>query len=310
MSKIQLFWFPGTWEVDWGLAHGEQPSAKNFTGLGLWLVDNRFPDRLPLNVFEHNMLCPPDYEASFGPIPAAGSSVFNAIWAPSYQESIAHGLDSAVAQITKVPLGTNLVLGGYSQGAELCNHVVREIKQGKLIQYLPYLKAVYTFGNPCRSPGRTFPNGNVLPWGGIAGPERYTECPPHVLWRDYAFPNDMYANANPKSYLHDFYEGLTDIQFHDPFKAVMEVFGHLTQTDLMILKGAQPTNFLWVITHIPQFVDIATKAANSIGAAIRFADGSHAKYAEWQIVPGLTPIFHAIRSMKYLAKELGYDVRI
>lgn len=307
MNKIHFFWFPGTWEVDWALNNGEKPSTKQFTGLGLWLTDERFPDRIPLNIYELHMLCPPDYDASFGPIPSSGSSIFSALKANSYEESVAEGLKSAIAQISKIPLGEPIVIGGYSQGAELASRVVDHFANGLLSQHLSDLKAVYTFGNPSRSQDRTFPNGNVLPWKGISN--FYVDCPPGVLWRDYAFYDDMYANANPDSYLFDFYNALTDLQFHNPWQMVQNEILDLSKTDLMILKGAQPNNFAWVLTHMPQFISIGRKAVNSIDAATRFmSSGAHGRYAEWEIVPGLTPVFHAIRSMKYLAKGLGYEV--
>lgn len=304
-DKILLVWFPGTWEVDMYI--NEKPSATNFVGLGLWLVDARFPDRLPLNIFQPMMMCPPDYMASFGPIPAAGSNIFGAIKNPSYKESVNAARDNAVKQILKCPVSQPIIVAGYSQGAHVAELVKAEfLPGGRLSAYK--LVAHYTFGNPGRPQGFTFPNGNVLPWAGITGLN--LPNPQGCLYRSYGFYDDMYANANPKSYLYDFYNGLTDIQFHDPWKAVQDIIMDISKTDLMILKGAQPNNIGWIITHVPTFIDISTKAVNTIDAAGRFlTSGAHGHYHDWEIIPGFTPIFHAIRSMKYLAKGLGYAVQ-
>lgn len=303
-DKIFFLWFPGTWEVD--MFMNENPSAKNFVGLGLWLFDDRFPDRLPLNVFENYMMCPPDYSASFGPIPAAGSSIFSALTHPSYNESVSHAVEIAVEQLLKLPLLQPVMIGGYSQGAEVAERVKAEFASGGRLSDRK-LVSCYTFGNPARPQGITFPNGNVLPYGGITGLNLPT--PVGCYYRSYAFFDDMYANANPKSYLKDFYDELTDLQIHDPMKFAQDTIGNLSKTDLMILNGAQPTNPLWIISHIPQFVDISTKAVNSLDALGRFVStGAHGRYAEWEIVPGFTSVFHCIRSAKYAAKGLGYAI--
>ena len=303
-EKILFIWFPGTWEVD--MFRGENPSAKNFVGLGLWLFDQRFPDRLPLNVFEPFMMCPPDYMATFGPVPAAGSSIFSAIRNPSYNESVAKAVDSAVDMILKCPETQPIILGGYSQGAEVAERVKAEFTSGGRL-FGRKLVACYTFGNPARPQGITFPNGNTLPYGGITGLNLPT--PQGCFYRSYAFFDDMYANANPNSYLKDFYEELTDLQLHDPMKFAKDTIGNLSKTDLMVLNGAQPFSPVWVMTHIPQFISISTKAVNSLDALGRFvSSNAHSRYAEWEIVPGLTPVFHCIRSAKYAAKGLGYAI--
>lgn len=303
-DKILFLWFPGTWEVDMFIH--ENPSAKNFVGLGLWLFDQRFNDRLPLNVFENVMMCPPDYMASFGPVPAAGSTPFGALMNPSYNESVSHAVEMAVKQILNCPVSQPIIVAGYSQGAECAEKLKGEFNPGgRLSAYK--LVACYTFGNPARPQGATFPNGNTLPWAGITKMNVVT--PQGCLYRSYAFFDDMYANANPKSYLYDFYEELTDLQIHDPMKFAKDTFENLSKTDLMILGGAQPTNPLWIMTHIPQFIDISTKAVNSLDALGRFvSSNAHGRYAEWEIIPGFTPVFHCIRSAKYLAKGLGYAI--
>lgn len=309
MKKIFYLWAPGTWEVD--MFKNENPSAKKLVGLGLWLFDDRFPDRLPLSVFEPFMLCPPGYAGSFGPIPAmgpAGFDPFSALTAPSYEVSVDDGVTFAIAQIETLPMDVDIVLGGYSQGAQLISELVREFQFGRLRHRMHQLKAVYTFGNPSRAQGRTFPNGNVLPWAGIAHND-LIECPPGVLWRDYGFYDDMYTNANPNSYLYDFYDTLTDLQFNNPWKAVQDLIINVGKTDLMKLAGAQPTNPMWVVKNIPFFISASTKAVNTIDAGIRFAQsGAHGHYHDWEIIPGFTPIFHSIRSARYLAKGLGYAV--
>lgn len=309
MRKIFYLWAPGTWEVE--TFKNENPSHKNPVGLGLWLFDKRFKDRLPDTIFEPFMLCPPGYSGSFGPIPAMGPSGFNpfsALGAPSYEKSVDHGVLYACKQIETLPIDTNIILGGYSQGAQLVSELVREFHHGRLKHRFNQLKAVYTFGNPSRAQDRTFPNGNTLPWHGIAKND-LIPTPPGVLWRDYGFFDDMYCNANPDSYLFDFYDVLTDIQFHDPWKAVQDLIINVGKTDLMKLAGAEPTKITWIASNIPFFIKASRKAANSIDAGIRFIrSNAHSHYHDWDITPGISPIFHSIRSAKYLAKGLGYHV--
>ena len=309
MNKIFYLWAPGTWEVD--MFRNENPAPKKLVGLGLWLFDNRFPDRLPLNIFEPFMLCPPGYSGSFGPIPSigpAGFHPFSALTAPSYEVSVDEGVTYSCKQIETLPQDVNIVLGGYSQGAQLISELVREFHHGRLKHRLSQLKAVYTFGNPSRAQDRTFPNGNTLPWHGIAKND-LIETPPGVLWRDYGFHDDMYCNANPNSYLFDFYNVLTDLQFRDPWKAVQDLIINVGKTDLMKLAGAKPTNIAWIIGNLPFFISASRKAGNTIDAAVRFASsGAHGHYHDWHIIPGFSPIFHSIRSAKYLAKGLGYEV--
>lgn len=304
MSKIFFLWFPGTWEVD--MFKNENPSPSNFVGLGLWLVDKRFPDRLPLSVFEPIMMCPPGYMASFGPIPAAGGNPFESWDAPSYEESVIGAIEHAVETILKLPQGCDIVIGGYSQGAHVVELLKSEFQASGRLKFYSLL-GIYTFGNPGRLKGVTFPNGNVLPWSGITKLDIAT--PAGSIYRSYAFYDDMYANANPNSYLYDFYVALTDIQFHDPWKAVQEGILNLSKTDIMILMGAKPTDIKWIISNFGKFISMGTKAVNSIDAAARFVrSGAHGHYHDWQIIPGYTPVFHAIRSMKYLAKGNDYAV--
>lgn len=304
LPKINFTWFPGTWEV--AMFKHENPSARNFVGLGLWLVDRRFPDRLPWDIFEPVMMCPPQYSASFGPIPAVGSSPFSAIKAPSYEESVLGAVEAYVENIRKLPVGSPCVVGGYSQGADVAERVKGEHASGGRLAAYP-LWACYTFGPPSRKAGVTFPNGNTLPWSGITRLEIPT--PAGCLERAYCFHDDMYGNAPFESYLPEFYTGLTDLQFHNPMKLAADTIRNVSQTDLMILAGAKPTSPVWVITNLPKFLSISRKAINSLDALARFArSGAHSHYHDWEIIPGFTPVNHCIRSMKYLAKGKGYRV--
>lgn len=300
---IRFLWAPGTWEVE-ALAH-ENPSPTNFVGLGLWLVDRRFSDRLPLNIFDPIMLCPPGYMASFGPIPASPQNFFKSINYPSYKESVTAAVDFAVNMVLNFPIEDDFVIGGYSQGAEVIERLKGEFNPGGRL-YGRKLLACYTFGNPGRPAGVTFPNGPELKWPGIA--QLSIPTPPGCLYRSYNFFDDMYGNANPDSYLYEFYDSLTDIQLHNPILLARNIFENLSKTDLMILHGAQPTNPFWILSNLPRFIEISRKSVNTIDAAARMLRGSHGSYATWDIIPGLTPVFHCIRSMKYLAKGLGYVV--
>lgn len=73
LPKTTLIWAPGTWEADAADTAGENPAEDRAFGLGLWLVDWRFPNRLNRNRWSFKILVPPGYTGSFGPIPGGGN---------------------------------------------------------------------------------------------------------------------------------------------------------------------------------------------------------------------------------------------
>ncbi len=300
---IPFIWAPGTWEVD--ALKAESPSLKNVVGLGKWLTD-----RIPLDIYDPYQMCPPGYRASFGPIPSSAAAIFESWNAPSYKESVSEAVTFGVTMIDGITANDRdmpVVIGGYSQGAEVAERIKAEFAPGGRL-FGRKLAACYTFGNPGRPANVTFPNGNVLPWPGIG--KLNLPTPDGCLYRSYNFYDDMYGNANPDSYVFDFYNSLTEIQLHDPIEMARNILQNLSKTDLMALKGAQPSNLMWVLTNLPKFIEISRKAANTLDAAARMVAGSHGAYAEWEIIPGFTPVNHCVRSMKYLAKGMGYDVQL
>ena len=89
---------------------------------------------------------------TFGPIPPG------APLSPSYAESVRIAVTNAIGWINNYPKQT-FALGGYSQGAEAASRVLAEIMTGSLQWARPNLIGGYTFGNPWRLTGHTFPGG-------------------------------------------------------------------------------------------------------------------------------------------------------
>ena len=130
---------------------------------------------------------------SFGPIPP------DAPTAPSYAESVQIGVNFATAWINANPNQT-FALGGYSQGAEAASRVLAEIMTGSLQSVRPNLIGGYTFGNPWRLTGHTFPGGTDPGGRGIANinltaAQIPTDANGVDTWWDFANPGDLYTTT-------------------------------------------------------------------------------------------------------------------
>lgn len=143
----------------------------------------------PALVFEVPVIAP----WSFGPIPPGS------VTAPSYAESVGIAVDFATRWITDHPTQT-FALGGYSQGAEAASRVLATIMSGGLQWARPNLIGGYTFGNPWRGLGHTFPGGTDPGGRGIA-PVNLTQAqiPRDAnnvdTWWDFANPGDLYTTT-------------------------------------------------------------------------------------------------------------------
>jgi hypothetical protein len=130
---------------------------------------------------------------SFGPIPP------DAPTAPSYAESVQIAVNFATAWINANPKQT-FALGGYSQGAEAASRVLAEIMTGSLQWARPNLIGGYTFGNPWRLTGHTFPGGTDPGGRGIANINLTAAQIPKDAngvdtWWDFANRGDLYTTT-------------------------------------------------------------------------------------------------------------------
>jgi hypothetical protein len=130
---------------------------------------------------------------SFGPIPPGAPT------APSYAESVQIAVNNATEWINANPKQT-FAMGGYSQGAEAASRVLAEIMTGTLQWALPNLIGGYTFGNPWRLAGHTFPGGTDPGGRGIADVNLTAQQIPKDAngldtWWDFANPGDLYTTT-------------------------------------------------------------------------------------------------------------------
>jgi PE-PPE domain len=130
---------------------------------------------------------------TFGPIPP------DAPTAPSYAESVQIGVNFATAWINANPKQT-FAIGGYSQGAEAASRVLAAIMTGSLQSARPNLIGGYTFGNPWRLTGHTFPGGTDPGGRGIANINLTAAQIPKDAngvdtWWDFANPGDLYTTT-------------------------------------------------------------------------------------------------------------------
>ena len=136
---------------------------------------------------------PIDAPWSFGPIPPGAPT------SPSYAQSVEIAVTNATAWINANPQQT-FALGGYSQGAEAASRILAEIMTGSLQSARPNLIGGYTFGNPWRHTGHTFPGGTDPGGRGIAGTNLTAEQIPKDAngvdtWWDFANPGDLYTTT-------------------------------------------------------------------------------------------------------------------
>ncbi|MUM34714.1 hypothetical protein, partial [Mycolicibacterium sp. CBMA 361] len=130
---------------------------------------------------------------TFGPIPPG------APLSPSYAESVQIAVTNAIAWINNFPKQT-FAIGGYSQGAEAASRVLAEIMTGSLQWAQPNLIGGYTFGNPWRLTGHTFPGGTDPGGRGIADTNLTAAQIPKDAngidtWWDFANPGDLYTTT-------------------------------------------------------------------------------------------------------------------
>ncbi|MGH3596313.1 MAG: hypothetical protein ACRDUT_10165, partial [Mycobacterium sp.] len=118
---------------------------------------------------------------------------------PSYAESVQIAVTFATNWINANPHQT-FAIGGYSQGAEAASRVLAAIMGGALQSARPNLIGGYTFGNPARGHGHTFPGGTDPGGRGISS-FNLTEAqiPKDAnnvdTWWDFANRGDLYTTT-------------------------------------------------------------------------------------------------------------------
>jgi hypothetical protein len=130
---------------------------------------------------------------SFGPIPPGAPT------SPSYAQSVQIAVTNATTWINGNPKQT-FALGGYSQGAEAASRMLAEVMTGSLKWARPNLIGGYTFGNPWRLTGHTFPGGTDPGGRGIASMNLTAAQIPKDAngvdtWWDFANPGDLYTTT-------------------------------------------------------------------------------------------------------------------
>jgi hypothetical protein len=136
---------------------------------------------------------PIDAPWSFGPIPPGAPT------SPSYAQPVQIAVTNATTWINANPQQT-FALGGYSQGAEAASRILAEIMTGSLQSARPNLIGGYTFGNPWRLTGHTFPGGTDPGGRGIASTNLTAAQIPKDAngvdtWWDFANPGDLYTTT-------------------------------------------------------------------------------------------------------------------
>jgi hypothetical protein len=179
---------------------------------------------------------------------------------PQMGQSVQEGVNECVRLLNDVYPTNSIIPLGYSQGAIVVSHFIRDEvlnPQGRCFGRAKDIVAVATWGNPCRPPG--FASGNQFAgWplpadvdgvttGGIAGPDCLTadQVNPHLLtpvthfWGDFVNTigqgNDLYADcptgptpatseAGPGALETQIYNIVQDANFTNLFAIALDIF--------------------------------------------------------------------------------------
>lgn len=195
--------FSGTW-------------AAPGTGYCSWVVQGAIAGGA--NVFEVPVISP----WSFG-------FLGGALNAPSYRQSVNIAVEWAIAWLLAHPLQT-FGLGGYSQGGEAASRVYHELQPGGRLESVAHnYIGGFTFGNPSREAGHTFPGGADPGGSGISN---FNLTNTDVNWHDHANPGDLYTTkpAGPVGKdMEDVYELAIDLQLNDPIGFFTAFIQHTLQ---------------------------------------------------------------------------------
>lgn len=256
-----------------------------------------------------------DYFASFGFIPPGDPR------APSYRQSVGFGKQQGIADIEALPLGTPLVLVGYSQGAQVIWEIVAEfLPGGRLANRRGDLLAVVTYGNPCRPSGKTrvgySPKGFGIAHRPDSGPARLPDMLPEVLFLDYALDGDMYCTADPsQDYLWVGYAIATELQIADPPEMFKAILGFITSNTFVkaieeLLPGKLPDELLTrVLQELTGKGGLGELGFVKLGRTfVKLTDflarNTHIRYADpaFAVFEGRTAVQHSIDTVASLIR--------
>lgn len=284
MARHTLYVLPGTWEAVAAAEAGQTVGPGTPVGLLTGITNHLDP-----NIFEVIYV---NYPGSFGPISGGGAPPLAMLGSPSYRDSRDQGVDETVRLINDRP-GTFGVIG-FSQGGDVAAIIGWELMYGRLQHRSGNCLWVQTFGGPRRRPGHTFHGGPPLAWGGISGQYvggfEVPGMPPHIDWFDYAIPLDIYADANPDSYLHLVYDTVTEMTIDNMGSMIGSV------------DPSAPSFVDRVTQEGDNLVDMARKLTNTVNELSRFATSNpnpHTGYATRHIVPNVTAVQHALNHLNY-----------
>lgn len=230
----------------------------------------------------------------------------------SYEESRNEGVNETVRLTKLLPVGTPLVLIGYSQGADVAVSAAREfLPGGQLADRRNDLKRIITFGSPCRAPGPTLV-GNNPPGDGIAG--SFTPDEFRSMTYDYVTNGDMYACST--KILKLFYSILTKMELSVEFAiAVMQILGSTIVSvpnspvggilgGLFGTPGGGLANVTQAVSPGATQAEIASLASllgdmGDVAATLRVVSqfvstGAHMQYHTWPDFGGRSAVQHAI----------------
>ncbi|MEC4838799.1 PE-PPE domain-containing protein [Mycobacteroides chelonae] len=268
MAKHTAYIVPGTWEI----GPGHYPS----TPIGML---KGVSDRLDRDIWAVQHV---NYPARFGPIAQNGEPPLSQLGSPSYEDSVNMGVDEVIRLINLKP-GTFAVLG-YSQGGAVAARIGRELLSGRLQHRKNDCLWLHTFASPHRAQGSSVETN--LPYIGITGEQiggfRRNGVPERMDWFDYGLPQDVYVNANPRSYLQVGYELVKDMSLVDPVGWGGSVLTAATSGAI-----AQAANDL--VTNPALF---AEKVYNTGVAVSQFGD-SHTRYGIDRVFAGKTAVEHS-----------------
>lgn len=208
------------------------------TGYCSWVVQAAIDNDAPA----YEIPVPGPY--SFGPIPAINQGL--GITAPSYRESIDISVEWAINWLLAHPLQT-FGLAGYSQGGEAASRVLKEViyPDGRLYHLKDNFIGGFTFGNPCREKGHTYPGG-IDPGGRGISDFNLTNTP--VEWHDHAngtangaMGDDLYTTRHDGQVgedEQDVYQMAIDLQLHDFMGFIKSMLQHLM--DMIQDLGGMP----------------------------------------------------------------------
>ena len=261
---------------------------KILTAAGTWAgPDQGYPADVAREVVRRNPRLfewqPIVYPASFGPIPGAPNPLGGN--SPSYSESVDVGYRNGSEMIRSSEGPFALI--GYSQGAEVIAKLAWSMMYGDLKEHLGRCWWGLTFGNPCRGKNRSFFHGPQNQPGEGISRHNLTDLM-SIDWLDYAFDEDMYPCARSDSYLSIGYDLAIGLQIHD-------VWGIAEWIKNQVVNGQL----------LPQLPDLPTpsgflKMANTLSTVARFLQiNPHVQYDNWHIVPGWTPVSHAVNHLSH-----------